>query len=185
MRVGVVNDDGNESDEGRGNSITSSQPSNNCTQTPEKSKDIISFYSELHYIESKGILRQMRPPKHRGVSTTIVSTSNDDGDLNNETSSSSNISIMPTSSASITTNNPWDRPTKLKISYRIRLSDNHIQFALIIYDSITKNPNTNRNLSEEFKKMQSNKELTKSKKKLNLNTKKSNTVPSMKKSLRF
>lgn len=54
----------------------------------------------------------------------------------------------------------WDRKVRIKISYRQRLSDNHIQFALIIYEHLGGNVRTatRRNLMQDFAQESNNSE---------------------------
>lgn len=135
-------------------------------------------YSDLQYIQSNGVLNQLRRIKHRGVTAMNVSSSSFDDTPQSSSSAAADL---------------WDRPAYLKLSYRIRSTDNHIQFALIIYEAINRNPRSRRNLTDEFqmvvpkssvrKKLVTasmEKDQTPSKEAAN-----NKQVPSMKKSLRF
>lgn len=137
--------------------------------------------TKLNYIKANGIVREMkRPQKHRG----IVSTNSDQQSI---PSTSSSLSSPISSSSSSASN--YDRQTTLKISYRL-LSNNFIQFALILYETANSNPRTRRNLAREFQKMPLQKDLNnsiglKSNKKLSKMCQKKSSPSPLKKSLRF
>lgn len=104
-------------------------------------------YSELIYLEAVGMIRMMRKSKHRGVTSSNFQSGS--STTNDVTSTDSALSLP------VGSNNYWERSTRLKLSYRIRREDNDIQFALIIYEHVTKNPATRRNLMVEFKSTKS------------------------------
>lgn len=98
-------------------------------------------YSDLMYFESVGFLRSQNKSKYHGIS--------------NAQTSSGNNSSSPVTSSSLPndlTNMPHMRKTKLKLSYRIRRHDNQLQIALIIYEHLSRNPASRRNLLQEFQK---------------------------------
>lgn len=82
-----------------------------------------TYYSELQYLEAIGVLHMSQPTKHRGVAT-----------------------VQPDYSPT----NTSDRDVRLRISYRLRHRDQSVQFALILYEHLTKNPRARRNLLAEF-----------------------------------
>lgn len=88
-------------------------------------------YSELKYLEAVGIMRTIKQPKHRGISATA-----------------GGIGAAASIHSSHDPHN--DRMTKIKMSYRIRKTDGDVQFALIVYEQVTRNPVTRRNLMAEF-----------------------------------
>lgn len=81
------------------------------------------YYTDLQYLEAVGVLHMSQPTKHRGVAPVQSDYS-------------------PT--------NTSDRDVRLRISYRIRHRDQSVQFALIQYEHVTKNPRARRNLLAEF-----------------------------------
>lgn len=92
-------------------------------QTANNIEDSQSEYSPLKYFESTGTLRSLIQTTHRGF-----------GGLRTPLKS-----------------NEWDRETRIRISYRIRLRDNHVQFALIIYEHLLESHRiSRRNLMNEF-----------------------------------
>lgn len=91
---------------------------------------IPSTYSELKYLEAIGIMRTIKQPKHRGISVAAGGSG------------------APTIYSSPDQHN--DRMTKIKISYRVRKTDGDVQFALIVYEQVTRNPVTRRNLMTDF-----------------------------------
>lgn len=109
--------------------------------------EIENKYSELIYLEAVGMIRMMRKSKHRGVTSSNFQSGSS---TTNDISSTDSALSLPVGS-----NNYWERSTRLKLSYRIRREDNDIQFALIIYEHVTKNPTTRRNLMVEFKSTKS------------------------------
>lgn len=135
--------------------------------------EIENKYSELIYLEAVGMIRMMRKSKHRGVTSSNFQSGSS---TTNDIQLSDSALSLPVGS-----NNYWERSTRLKLSYRIRREDNDIQFALIIYEHVTKNPATRRNLMVEFK---STKSRSSEKLKNHLKSDKK-VISSSKKSLRF
>lgn len=165
----------------------------------EKTSDT-NYYSDLKYIQCYGKTNYIRKQqKHRGIVNT---NHNSSGSMHDETAvaaastllSMSSSSLSPsTSLISANNTNTWDRETCLKISYRKRLTDNFIQFALVIYEPANKHPRTQRNLLKEFQSI-TNPETPKTGRKLNLSSNSSSskkekyqqlTSSVTKKSLRF
>lgn len=108
-------------------------PSFSKTSTKRQNCDNnLNPYSELHYLESIGSIRTIRRAKHPGINKVPMSK------------------MTATPFISPESQNGWDRKTKLKISYRIGLIDDDIQFALIIYEPMTMV--IRRNLLAEFQK---------------------------------
>lgn len=136
-------------------------------------------YSDLKYLQCNGKINHIRhPQKHRGIVNTNNSTTEN---TTEETATAS------TSSSSLkVTSNGWDRDVCLKISYRIRHSDSFVQFALIIYEPLMKNPRSQRNLLREFQKVSSDRKiLFSSKKESNQKSEQKPSTSLTKKSLRF
>ena len=111
------------------------QEDNNCSASTSSQAKITASvsgnYSELKYLEAIGSIRTIRRAKHPGIN--VVPT--------NKTNPVSPF-VSPESQ------NVWDRKTKLKISYRVGLLNQDIQFALIVYEPMT--AISRRNLMEEF-----------------------------------
>ncbi|XP_055910345.1 uncharacterized protein LOC129944730 [Eupeodes corollae] len=116
----------------------------NCFKTPEST--VISNnttnsevkYSELKYFEAIGILRSSVQPEHKGFRN----------------------------SSTLNANGSWDRETKIQISYRTRLDDNDVQFALIIYTNLHPySALSRRNLMTEFDEVATHKRLAEESKK--------------------
>jgi hypothetical protein len=107
-----------------------------------------SHYSDLKYLEAIGLLRIRRKKKHRGTIPELNQSMNQSTEVvnNNETSPSSAFSMAGLSDC-------WERRTKLKISYRINELDKNVQFALILYEHLTKTTRTRRNLLMDFHEM--------------------------------
>lgn len=135
---------------------------NNPKLIPANNESIQIKYSPLMYLEVKGTLRMLNRSKHRGVQHTPTTSNNLNCTATNYTDLNSSNELLTTNLSSY-----WDRDTKLKISYRIRLLDKQIQFALIIYEHITRKPTTKRNLLSEFEETTNN-----NKNELNFNSKK-------------
>ncbi|XP_055607690.1 uncharacterized protein LOC129755289 [Uranotaenia lowii] len=96
----------------------------------------VNVYSELRYLEAVGAIRMNLEPKHRGTRTTHH-VSRDD-------SSADGSSITPTNSEAN------EKPTKLKLSYRMHTHTRQPQFALIIYElQSTRSTTVRRNLFSE------------------------------------
>lgn len=91
-------------------------------------------YSELKYLEAIGSIRTIRLMKHPQVNR-LPTTPNANPETN-------------TAFVSPESQNGWDRKTKLKLSYRVGIDNNDIQYALIIYEPLTMI--TRRNLLGEF-----------------------------------
>lgn len=92
-------------------------------------------YSELKYFQVNGILRSSLHPEHKSFRN----------------------------SSTLNANGSWDRETKIQISYRTRLDDNDIQFALIIYTNLHPySALSKRNLMTEFEEVATHKRLQKS-----------------------
>lgn len=110
--------------------VTPGQSSSSCAKQSTFNKR----YSELKYLEAIGSIRTIRLMKHPQVNR-IPSTSNVDFETN-------------TPFVSPESQNGWDRKTKLKLSYRIGIDGNDVQYALIIYEPLTMI--SRRNLKVEF-----------------------------------
>ncbi|GAB0095764.1 hypothetical protein DMENIID0001_111850 [Sergentomyia squamirostris] len=112
-----------------------------------EAEQLTDLYTELKYIEAFGTLEMLRRTKHRGVHTT-PSTSHD----HDQVSSHFEERATSTGSSAVAeiTESQWVRETKLSISYRLHRNNNDIQFALVIYDNLTKRPTTRRNLINDF-----------------------------------
>ncbi|XP_055682703.1 uncharacterized protein LOC129789714 [Lutzomyia longipalpis] len=98
---------------------------------------LTDLYTELKYIEAFGSLEMRQRTKHRGVHAA-PSTSQ---------SSSTSHERLPPDDA---TDSHLVRQTKLNISYRLHRNGKDVQFALIVYENLTKKPTTRRNLINEF-----------------------------------
>ena len=119
---------------------TFESPTTSATeQTSVQAPLICGHFSELKYIEAIGTVRMIRKKKHRGISSPNSSQIAFDLDADAICNEDMNLS-----------SSYWDRNVRLQISYRINLSNNDVQFALIIYEHVTKNPRTRRNLMSEF-----------------------------------
>lgn len=92
-----------------------------------------NVYSELQYLEATGTVRSSHESKHRGTRTTHHIPRESHPSPTADGSPSSPTPSSPGSSAS----DPTDKRTKLKLSYRIHLSTEEPQFALIIYEDQT------------------------------------------------
>ncbi|XP_059609482.1 uncharacterized protein LOC132256904 [Phlebotomus argentipes] len=103
---------------------------------------LTDLYSELRHIEAFGRLEMVRRTKHRGVHAT-PSTSHGDSLNSSHFLERSDASPEATSSQ-------WVKETKLNISYRLHRNQSDIQFALVVYENLTKRPTTRRNLINEF-----------------------------------
>ncbi|KAJ6639120.1 hypothetical protein Bhyg_11859 [Pseudolycoriella hygida] len=87
--------------------------------------------NEVKYIEAVGTVRKLRKLKHRGIDST-----------------SREIRIYESP-----TRTHWDiGNTKLQISYRENVNQSDLQFVLVIYQHIDKNPRCKRDLMAEFAK---------------------------------
>lgn len=122
---------------------TTTTTTQNCYQTPDwtmsstpdTSNDV--RYSELKYFETSGILRSSLQPEHKSFRN----------------------------SSTLNANGSWDRETRIQISYRIRLDDNDVQFALIVYSNLHPySALSRRNLMTEFDDVATQKRLTEEKK---------------------
>ncbi|XP_055843331.1 uncharacterized protein LOC129910094 [Episyrphus balteatus] len=113
--------------------------SRNCFETPDSTYVSTAAttssqvqYSELKYFEAIGILRSCLQPEHKNFRL----------------------------SSTLNANGSWDRETKIQISYRIRLDDNDVQFALIIYKNLhSYSALSKRNLMSEFDEVATHKRL--------------------------
>jgi hypothetical protein len=99
-----------------------------------------SHYSDLKYLEAVGVLRQKHNKKHRGVIPELNVSMNQSAEASNANE------MTPTTSQS----NCWERKTRLKISYRINDTNGQVQFALIVYEHLTRSSRTRRNLMLDF-----------------------------------
>ncbi|XP_055371217.1 uncharacterized protein LOC129605460 [Condylostylus longicornis] len=107
-----------------------------------------TMYSDLHYIESVGCLITSNRSKYPGVQPLPI------GGTNLEIGNVKKSEIK-TYSYNISPRSHLEREVKLKISYRIRMDNNQIEFALIIYEYSVRKSSTRRNLLLEFKEASS------------------------------
>jgi hypothetical protein len=104
------------------------------SKSEEKQTIMQNQYSDLMYLESVGTLRLIKRAKHRGVRQTQVQ---------------SDLEAAGTTSQMVPEFD--EKNTKLKISYRVGKHRQDIQFALIVFEQLTRNPATRRNLMSDFK----------------------------------
>ncbi|XP_055536538.1 uncharacterized protein LOC129725104 [Wyeomyia smithii] len=98
-----------------------------------------NVYSELRYLEALGTVRMASETKHRGTRTTHH--------IPRRTPTGDSLDTMPPTPPST---NPVEKRTRLKLSYRTHQNSGEIQFALIIYEDISRRPTTvRRNLFAE------------------------------------
>lgn len=112
---------------------TSVKSTGSCEQSSTN-----KLFTELRYLEAIGSIRTIRRSKHPGINRVP----------NAPHTTANDIAESVTPFISPESQNGWDRKTKLKISYRIDMSTQEIQYALIIYEPLTMV--TRRNLMEEF-----------------------------------
>lgn len=102
---------------------------------------LTDLYTELKYIEAFGCLEMVPRTKHRGVHTAPSTSYSDSNAL---------TSHFEDRCSGESGSSHWTRETKLNISYRLHRNQSDIQFALVVYDNLTKRPTTRRNLINEF-----------------------------------
>lgn len=96
----------------------------------------VEEYTPLKYFETTGILRSQTNTKQ------------------NDAGETSNITFTQTLSSDSSVDS-WDRPVRIRISYRQNTKDQEIQFALIIYEHLNKSVavSSRRNLALEFSQL--------------------------------